>query len=80
MTLKFQLLVSNNNELFSLYYPVPSSILILDSVGYHNCKTIYSTGITNKRWINKTISCGNLFTTPCIDDLTRFKAKFLTPE
>ena len=44
MTLKFQLLlpgtlVSNNNKFISAKLPVPSSVLVLDSVGYHNDKT-----------------------------------------
>ena len=34
MTLKFQTPLSYNNELFPLYFNVPSSVLVLDSVGY----------------------------------------------
>ena len=45
MTLKFQLLLSNNNELnvFLLYFYVSSSVLVHNSVGYHEYKSGQST-------------------------------------
>ena len=33
----------DNNDFFPLYFHVPSSTLVLDSVGYHSYKTRHST-------------------------------------